>query len=721
MAADDGPRVQDILDDRGVWPVIGHPSKWRAVSAFGPASEHAWARPRRQGRIEARRRARGAYPSAPWMATPMSLSATLRREARGQPARPFVIDFQGDAELPFGPATPPPESQWVAASAKRDAAPGAAWRRDVAAIRAQRRDADAAVKAWYALQLEADGAAKATRESPYPPPPQAAATTRVERRRRWRLARTKKTDLDLEREHAARASEHEARNFDAWRPDGCGDLGYDAAAGPAGRRRAVAKRKVSASSPGAGAAFSARATALRARRKQREMGDAALARARMEVRKEAIAKDLVMEFFPGGASVTPTPHRGSALLRSLLADLSLDVSAYRAPSTWKKYLRPWRTAWAWMLAQMEIIHAGHANVQFCVELLATHHRAVAYAYAKLVEKSKPLSALITACTAINFACKLNGQDAIMNDFAVSMLKTVARRQQGKPAQAKAALLREEQVAIVDGWGWGVGGKGVDPLSTAAGVTPSPCPARRQVALFVAVACATLGRFSDVSRMVASNILFFPEGVMFCIPIRKNVQEGERHCWVPMAESHRVGASGRYVSGVALLRAHLGYLGYVVPEPSPEGARLGAGSSAGLDRYIFRDIRHRRASDGDAGLHLHFDDNPHSPKVGPTHKGQIARWQLVLGDGERRMSKTTYDKTLALLREALRDCCGVERDSLGEFGTHSCRRGGDTEMFKAGASAETRQLIGMWMTPSVELGYVGFSARQHMLWASGHVV
>ena len=50
-----------------------------------------------------------------------------------------------------------------------------------------------------------------------------------------------------------------------------------------------------------------------------------------------------------------------------------------------------------------------------------------------------------------------------------------------------------------------------------------------------------------------------------------------------------------------------------------------------------------------------------------------------------------------------------------------RRGGDTALFEAGVTQERRQLLGMWRTPTVELGYVGFTARQHLGWAAGAAI
>ena len=47
----------------------------------------------------------------------------------------------------------------------------------------------------------------------------------------------------------------------------------------------------------------------------------------------------------------------------------------------------------------------------------------------------------------------------------------------------------------------------------------------------------LARFDDLAKLRVKNMLFFPEGVLLCMPIRKNRQFGG-YMWVPLAESGR---------------------------------------------------------------------------------------------------------------------------------------------------------------------------------------
>ena len=70
----------------------------------------------------------------------------------------------------------------------------------------------------------------------------------------------------------------------------------------------------------------------------------------------------------------------------------------------------------------------------------------------------------------------------------------------------------------------------------------------------------------------------------------------------------------------------------------------------------------------------------------------------------------------LMRQALRGCCGRTEAAAKGFGTRSLRRGGDTILFGAGVDAVEQWLLGMWTAEAVELGYIGFAARQQVRWA-----
>ena len=70
----------------------------------------------------------------------------------------------------------------------------------------------------------------------------------------------------------------------------------------------------------------------------------------------------------------------------------------------------------------------------------------------------------------------------------------------------------------------------------------------------------------------------------------------------------------------------------------------------------------------------------------------------------------------LRRQALHGCCGSTAAAAKGFGTRSLRRGGDTILFGTSVDAVEQWLLGMWTAEAVELGYIGFAARQQVRWA-----
>ena len=378
----------------------------------------------------------------------------------------------------------------------------------------------------------------------------------------------------------------------------------------------------------------------------------------------------VEAFFPG---TTPfrAPAGASRRVRRALGALRRRLRYYRARSTWRSYLPLWRRAWDYCAAELQ-----HEGAEQSVAALAARPH-IAYAYAQdLSEETAAKTTVAAACTAINFAMRLNGQKAIMNDFAPEMLRDVLKRQRDRPRQAMEPMSAEQTTGVLQGWGWA-----------------ARRPWQRQMALLMAMSRGLLGRFSDMAQIQVKGIVFYPEGVMVCIPLRKN-RHGKGYAWLPLADS------GGSRSTVALLRDHLRKLGYRVPTPAPEGARVGAGS-ARLDAFLFRGLR--RCSSRTHIMHTDY----------------------TLGDGSAPASTLPdaqgYKVTLQLWRRALRECCNLTEAQAARYGTHSGRRGGDTALFSAGVPQDVRMLMGMWLTPSTELGYVEFDARQRLSWAAACTV
>ena len=428
--------------------------------------------------------------------------------------------------------------------------------------------------------------------------------------------------------------------------------------------------------PPAAGGGSYRSAELTSRSRKRQRGlDAVEAVRRHKAARAESVQPFIDAFFPDGDLTGGTSSVGNAVVDDLLAQLRTDVRFYRSDSTWRKYASAWTRAWTWCSARLRE-SLGKASVRLLHE-----HKEVGWAYVKhLAVQGGGVSAITTACTAINFCFKLHNLGAqIMNELPMEMVRASVRRTMGTKRLPKAELsVTEELPRIIDAWGFGEG----------AG-------ARRQTALMMAIGTALLGRFDDLRHVRCKGMLFFPEGVLFCFPQRKNRQFGG-YMWVPLADSGRTNADGEPASTVDLLKLFLTDLGFAVPTPTAEGAPLGVGSAGSLDRFLFRNIRIARRR---------------TPR-GASEAEKV----YTLGDGFVPLDNTSYGYILKQSRLALEACCGYDSTRSEQFGTHSWRRGGDSALFKEGVSQERRQLLGMWKTPTVELGYVGYTARQHMAWA-----
>jgi hypothetical protein len=373
----------------------------------------------------------------------------------------------------------------------------------------------------------------------------------------------------------------------------------------------------------------------------------------------------------------------SAAVNALLARLSARQRHFRAPSTWKTYLGPWTKAWTWCEPHLQEEMRAEGNTRWAfptvVDLAA--HAHIAHAFAQLRSEKCKIAAVTTTCTAINFAMALHECDDIMNAFPVKMLREVMRRKLGRPVNKMNELRRTECCDIVREWGFRSG-----------------CPWKRQIALMMALGRALLARFSDLAVVQVRGIVFLKGGALICVAHRKNSQHG-KYTWLPLADS------GDEYSTIRLLRLHLAGLGYALPS-----ARWGA------DSELTRRVGTGKIGDGGGFLFC-----PMRRKGGHTHVMQ-RRYALQGGGASMLGSDTTgYKVVLAMMRRALRECCGYSATMAGTFGTHSCRRGGDTALFDAGVSQEKRQLLGMWKSGDVELTYIGFSATQHLEWARATAV
>ena len=394
-----------------------------------------------------------------------------------------------------------------------------------------------------------------------------------------------------------------------------------------------------------------------------------------------VPQGTVQAFFPN-ARCNFHAAKADPVVQELLSELASRQARYRRPGTWTTYLGPWRNAWAWIEPKLRVemqLETGciaRPTVEDLVE-----HAHIAHAYAQLRSRTNKIGAVKATCTAINFAMSLHEQPDIMNAFPMRMLREVMRRDLGTHVKKMHELRRGETIDIINRWGF-----------------ESDCPWRRQVALMMALGRALLLRSAGLFLLQVRGIFFLPDGALLCVARRKNVHHG-KFAWLPLSDSFKERST------VALLRLHLAGLGYDVPPPHARGDTDGA----------------RRVGVGKVGDNRGFLFRPMQRRKGYTHAHKT-EYTLQGGALSMAVCKTTgYNATLKLMRRALTECCGYSAKRCKAFGTHSCRRGGDTALFDAGVSQEKRQLLGMWKTAEVELTYIGFDATQHLRWARATAV
>ena len=189
---------------------------------------------------------------------------------------------------------------------------------------------------------------------------------------------------------------------------------------------------------------------------------------------------------------------------------------------------------------------------------------------------------------------------------------------------------------------------------------------------VAVSMGFLGllRWADLAVINIGSIFWTKEGVLVCIPIRKNSQIFPT--WVVIADTHAPD------SCVARLRDMVRFLGHDIPDFG----------TINTTQWLFRPIelngRRGRASNNA---------------------------ETMGGHGRRAMGRKHYSSYLKMFRAALCACCKMSPCDAALFGTHSVRSGGDTHLFNMGFNGPQRRDIGVWASELVERGYLRLHCRQ----------
>ena len=317
-------------------------------------------------------------------------------------------------------------------------------------------------------------------------------------------------------------------------------------------------------------------------------------------------------------------------------------------STWER-----NTSWALKFA---------AYVKFnCPELAvgksvapAVARQDIILAFLGRVDKDYPGTKTVVkaARRALNALRSFMGLSSLDNCIRANLLTRASQRRLVRTVRQSAGIPVVMLVAIIFSWG------------------QSPVWWKRQVALMVLVGVLALARGAGVTSCLANGVTwvacqghqlptdptFRPEvrcdragcahprcvkGFLILIPFRKNKQDAPT--WIPIAEKNAIG----------LMAKHLRFLFGLQP----------ATTAMFLARDTVSFVRGR-------------------PVYLPlTHPG----------------SAMSTEEFRALIRLALRECCGLSQEQAAQYGTHSLKIGAIELLRSRGVGQELRQQLGGWMS------------------------
>ena len=127
---------------------------------------------------------------------------------------------------------------------------------------------------------------------------------------------------------------------------------------------------------------------------------------------------------------------------------------------------------------------------------------LAFAVYKL-ETAETLTAVEKPIQALRMAMRINNI-SVQPDLLTTVVREVNRQRRSKSVRKRPGLLFSEVRAINADWG--------DPEQSLG---------RRTIALAICIAFLALMRFSDLTVVHMHAIYWCPEGVMVCLPRRKN--------------------------------------------------------------------------------------------------------------------------------------------------------------------------------------------------------
>ena len=332
---------------------------------------------------------------------------------------------------------------------------------------------------------------------------------------------------------------------------------------------------------------------------------------------------------------------------------------YRRPGTWKRLEKAWLVARNFMRTKMRAM-----GVRFCVTNVVNMQKFAEAAVVHAYQSSTAISAVSTTTQAIKMALAMSGfNPECWKPMRIKIVSQVCSRERSREARKSFALTVTQARQIHAGWG------------------ASSSLVERMIAAAITLAFLKLLRFSDFSLVYVGSIYWMGKrGFAYAIVRRKPDQRciGE---WHTVAD---LGTANCFARSFKRLVQDL-YPRLIMP-----AGGWGFATGVGADRFVFKGGGRPRG-----GQH--------------THRHMVRARETVVGDGRLPIScderNTTYQWYRRKLHLCLSECCKLTQTQAECYGTQSMRRGGNSALWRAGASKERRLKAGNWATESMDDEYL----------------
>ena len=381
-------------------------------------------------------------------------------------------------------------------------------------------------------------------------------------------------------------------------------------------------------------------------------------------------------FIPGtrpweGSSVEPEMRRVEQML----------TRAWR-PGTWRKLGPAWKRARAFIISRMET-----DKLEFCIVDLAPRQFYITAAAVHAYDTRSAVAAVADCLQACHKAMRIS-HIVVQIQVYDDVITRIAKLERSSALRKVAAITLTELTRIVNGAviegvklkGWGHRSQ---PLLL------------RQCALQMELSFYKLLRFSCAAIVNIFFVYWMGKHLAYKLLRRKNDQAGELQ-WQVLAWTSKNCLAQRFRD--------------FVTDTNP-GLDIPAWGFAKSKKFVFRAV------------------GPPTHKVsGHNHTAycvEMGIQDVIVGDGSLPISceksRRSYRRLVSLMRLAMFTFNKYTQKQCKVFASQSLRRGGDTALWKNGATKEVRMAMGCWRTPEVELEYLETEVESQLafdakLWA-----